>query len=42
MTIDSQLVSNLLLGIVALITLAGLVGVVLSFWSLGRSAYRKE
>ena len=39
---DSQLAADLLLAFVGLLGLASLVGVVLSFWSLGRSAYRKD
>jgi hypothetical protein len=39
---DSQLASDLLLGFVGLLALAGLVGTVIGFWSLGRSGYRKD
>ncbi|WP_268778124.1 hypothetical protein [Microbacterium sp. Root61] len=40
--IDSQLASDILLGIIGLLALVGLLGTVGAFWSLGRSAYRKE
>lgn len=39
---DAQLASDLLLGFVGLLALAGLVGTVLGFWSMGRSGYRKD
>jgi len=42
MTIDSQLASNLLLGVIGLIAAVGFVGIVASFWSMGRSGYRKD
>ncbi|TQJ31649.1 hypothetical protein [Microbacterium sp. SLBN-146] len=42
MTIDSQLASDLLLGVIAVISGIGLVGVVLAIWSLGRQAYYKD
>ncbi|WP_439592193.1 hypothetical protein [Microbacterium sp.] len=40
--IDSQLASNLLLGVIGLITLVGFFGVVGAFWSMGRSGYRQD
>ena len=40
--IDSQLAADILMGIIGLLSLAGLFGVAAAFWSLGRSAYRKE
>ena len=39
---DSQLNSDILLGVISLIAIVGLVGTVLSFWSMGRSGYRKD
>jgi len=39
---DAQLSSDLLLGLIGLIALAGIVGTVCSFWFMGRSAYRKD
>jgi len=39
---DSQLASDILLGFIGLLALAGVVGTVLGFWSLGRSGYRKD
>lgn len=39
---DLGLTELLLLGTIGLISLGGLVGTVLSFWSMGRQAYRKE
>lgn len=40
--IVSTLASNLLLGVVGLITLIGFVGTVGAFFSMGRSGYRKD
>ncbi len=42
MTIDSQFISNALLGIIGLIALLGFVGTVGAFWSLGRQANYKD
>lgn len=39
---DSTLASDILLGVIGLIAALGLVGTVFSFWSLSRSAYRKD
>jgi len=39
---DSQLAANILLGVIAIITAAGAVGTVGAFFSMGRSAYRKD
>lgn len=39
---DAQLASDLLLVYVGLLAVAGAVGIVLGFWSLGRSGYRKD
>ncbi|BDV31104.1 hypothetical protein [Microbacterium terricola] len=40
--IDSQLASNILLGVIGLIALGGVVGTAAAFFSMGRSAYRKD
>jgi hypothetical protein len=40
--IDPQLTATLLMGVIGLIAVAGLVGTVVSFWTLGRQAYRKD
>ena len=37
-----RLAADVLLGIIGLIAALGLVGVVASFWSMGRSQYRKD
>ena len=37
-----RLAADVLLGIVGIIAAMGLVGVVAAFWSMGRSAYRKD
>jgi hypothetical protein len=42
MTIDTQLATTLMLGAIGLISVLGLVGTVLAFWSMGRSAYRND
>lgn len=42
MTIDAQLASDLMLGVVGLIAALGLVGTVLAFWTMGRQAYRED
>ncbi|GAA1940077.1 hypothetical protein GCM10009775_35020 [Microbacterium aoyamense] len=42
MTIDSQLASNLLLGVIGLMSLVGFVAVIGAFWSMGRSGYRND
>lgn len=39
---DSQLATYILLGVIGAITALGAIGVVGSFWSLGRSGYRKD
>ena len=39
---DSQLITQLLLGIVGLIAAAGLVGTVGAFWSMGRAGSRED
>lgn len=39
---DAQLSSDLVLGFIGILALAGVVGTVLGFWSLGRSGYRKD
>ena len=39
---DSELISQILLGVVGLITLVGLIGTVGAFWSMGRTGYRKD
>jgi hypothetical protein len=39
---DAQLSSDLLLGVIGLIALIGLVGTVGAFFTMGRSAYRKD
>jgi uncharacterized membrane protein len=39
---DSKLASDILLGVIGLIAALGLVGTVFAFWSMGRSAYRKD
>lgn len=40
--LDSQTVSNLLLGLIGLIAVVGLVGTTFALWSMGRQAYRKD
>ncbi|MET0295990.1 MAG: hypothetical protein ABW024_01205 [Microbacterium sp.] len=42
MTIDSQLASDLLLGVIALMALVGFVATIGAFFSMGRSGYRKD
>ncbi|GAA1850737.1 hypothetical protein ACFQZV_06925 [Microbacterium koreense] len=42
MTIDSQLASDLLLGLIALMGVVGLVATVGAMFSMGRQAYRKD
>jgi hypothetical protein len=39
--VDAQLASDILLGVIGLLTATAAVGVVGAFWSLGRSHYRK-
>jgi hypothetical protein len=39
---DAQLSSDILLGVIGLIALIGLVGTVGAFFTMGRSAYRKD
>ncbi|WP_308493491.1 hypothetical protein [Microbacterium terrisoli] len=39
---DAQLASDLVLGFVGLVVCLGVIGAVLSFWFLGRQAYRKH
>jgi hypothetical protein len=39
---DAQLASDLLLGYVGLVVVVGIVGVIASFWYLGRQNYRKD
>lgn len=39
---DAQTNSDILLGVISLIALLGLLGTVFSFWSMGRSGYRKD
>jgi hypothetical protein len=39
---DAQLASDLLLGYVGLVVVIGIVGVIASFWYLGRQGYRKD
>ncbi|WP_281166841.1 hypothetical protein [Microbacterium luticocti] len=39
---NAQLASDLLLGYVGLVVVLGVVGVVASFWHLGRQNYRKH
>ena len=38
----AQVTSNILVAVIGILTLGTLVGVVATFWSMGRSAYRKE
>lgn len=40
MTLDSNLVATLLMGVIGLIAAAGAIGTVLAFWSMGRQAYK--
>ena len=40
--IDAQTSSNILLGVIGLMSALGLVGTVLAFWTMGRQAYRKD
>jgi hypothetical protein len=40
--LDAQLTSNLLMVVIGLIAVGGLLGTVLSFWTMGRQAYRKD
>lgn len=40
--IDSQLATNILVAVVALIAGIGAIGTVLAFWSMGRAGYRKD
>ncbi len=42
MTIDSQTATFALVGVIGAIAALGLLGTVLAFWSMGRSAYRKD
>jgi hypothetical protein len=39
---NAQLASDLLLGFIGLVAAAGVVGIVASFWHLGRQNYRKH
>jgi hypothetical protein len=39
---DAQLSSDLILGFIGLLALAGFVGTVFAFWSMGRAGYRKD
>jgi hypothetical protein len=39
---DSLTASHVLLGIIGAISVFGLVGTVLAFWTMGRAAYRKD
>jgi hypothetical protein len=39
---DAQLASDLVLGYVGLVVVVGIIGVVASFWYLGRQNYRKD
>lgn len=39
---DAQLASDLLLGYVGLVVVVGVVGIVASFWFLGRQGYHKD
>lgn len=40
--IDTQTATVMLVGVIGAIAALGLVGTVLAFWSMGRSAYRKD
>ena len=40
--LDSQTISQILLGIIGVIAALGLVGTVLAFWSMGRAGYRQD
>jgi len=40
--VDAQLASDLLLGVIGLLSLGSLIGVVGAFWSMGRANYRKS
>lgn len=42
MTIDSQFAAAILMGIIGVIAALGLIGTVGAFWTMGRSAYRKD
>lgn len=42
MTIDSQLATQILVGVIGLIAAIGFVGTVLAFWGMGRAGYRKD
>jgi hypothetical protein len=40
--VDAQLASDLLLGVIGLLSLGSLIGVIGAFWSMGRANYRKS
>lgn len=42
MTIDSQLASDLLLGVIALMGAVGLIATIGALFSMGRAGYRKD
>ncbi len=39
---DSQLASDILLGVILFIGAVGFLGTLGAFWSMGRSGYRKD
>ena len=42
MTIDNELIGQIFWGIIGIIVALGTIGLIGSFWSLGRSGYRED
>jgi hypothetical protein len=40
--VNATLASDLVLGVIGVVAAIGLVGTVLAFWGMGRTAYRKD